>query len=102
ASTPDSSRTTSSNAGPNPVTDNPPRSLPLHDLHLEKGARMAPFAGFSMPIHYSLGILAEHKHTRAAAGLFDVSHMGQILLRARSGVSVDTAPALESLVPVDV
>ncbi|MDP9012894.1 MAG: glycine cleavage system aminomethyltransferase GcvT [Pseudomonadota bacterium] len=63
---------------------------------------MAPFAGFVMPIHYALGILGEHKHTRAAAGLFDVSHMGQILLRARSGVAADAARALESLVPVDV
>lgn len=63
---------------------------------------MAPFAGFSMPLHYALGILGEHKHTRAAAGLFDVSHMGQILLRSRSGVNADAARALEALVPVDV
>ncbi|MDP8986122.1 MAG: glycine cleavage system aminomethyltransferase GcvT [Pseudomonadota bacterium] len=63
---------------------------------------MAPFAGFAMPIHYALGILGEHQHTRAAAGLFDVSHMGQIVLRTRSGVAADAARALESVVPVDV
>jgi aminomethyltransferase len=63
---------------------------------------MEPFAGWAMPIHYSLGILGEHRHTRAAAGLFDVSHMGQIILRARSGDNGDAALALEKLVPVDV
>jgi aminomethyltransferase len=77
-------------------------NLPLHDFHLEHGARMQPFAGVSMPIHYALGILGEHHHTRAAAGLFDVSHMGQVSLRARSGDNADAARALESLVPVDV
>lgn len=77
-------------------------NLALHDFHLEHCARMQPFAGHSMPIHYALGILGEHHHTRSAAGLFDVSHMGQILLRARSGDIVDAARALESLVPVDV
>jgi aminomethyltransferase len=102
ASTADAPRTTPSNVGPSPVASNPLRSLPLHDLHVRQGARLAPFAGFAMPIHYSLGILAEHKHTRAAAGLFDVSHMGQIVLRSRSGVSVEAARALETLVPVDV
>jgi aminomethyltransferase len=104
ASTADAPRTTSGNVDPNPwaAAANPLRSLPLHDLHLEQGARLAPFAGFTMPIHYSPGILAEHKHTRAAAGLFDVSHMGQILLRSRSGDSAEAACALETLVPVDV
>jgi aminomethyltransferase len=63
---------------------------------------MHPFAGVSMPIHYAQGILGEHLHTRAAAGLFDVSHMGQVSLRARSGDPADAALALESLVPVDV
>jgi aminomethyltransferase len=77
-------------------------NLPLHEFHLEYGARMQPFAGVSMPIHYALGILGEHHHTRAAAGLFDVSHMGQVSLRARSGDTADAARALESLVPVDV
>lgn len=77
-------------------------NLPLHEFHLEHGARMQPFAGVAMPIHYALGILGEHHHTRAAAGLFDVSHMGQVTLRARSGDIADAARALESLVPVDV
>ena len=63
---------------------------------------MQPFAGFAMPIHYALGVLGEHHHTRAAAGLFDVSHMGQVLLRGRSGDISDAARALETLVPVDV
>ena len=70
---------------------------PLYDLHLELGARMVPFAGYAMPVHYPQGILQEHLHTRSAAGLFDVSHMGQILL---SGPQA--AQALERLVPVDV
>ncbi|MEA3133583.1 MAG: aminomethyltransferase [Gammaproteobacteria bacterium] len=80
----------------------PLRSLPLHDFHVAHGARMQPFAGVAMPIHYAPGILGEHRHTRAAAGLFDVSHMGQILLRSRSGDNLDAARALETLVPVDV
>src|SRR5690606_15064172 len=69
----------------------------LYDLHLELGARMMPFAGYAMPVHYADGILREHLHTRAQAGLFDVSHMGQLRL---SGA--DAAAALESLVPVDI
>jgi aminomethyltransferase len=78
------------------------KHTPLHALHLEMGARMAPFAGYDMPIQYALGVLKEHLHTRAAAGLFDVSHMGQIALRPRSGKVADAAQALERLVPVDV
>ncbi len=70
---------------------------PLHALHLELGARMVPFAGYSMPVQYPAGLMAEHHHTRAAAGLFDVSHMGQLKL-----VGPDAAAALESLMPVDV
>lgn len=70
---------------------------PLYDLHLELGARMVPFAGYSMPVQYPAGLMAEHKHTRAAAGLFDISHMGQINL-----VGPDAAAALESLIPADV
>jgi len=69
---------------------------PLYALHLELGAKMVPFAGYHMPVQYPSGIIEEHKHTRTHAGLFDVSHMGQIRLRG-SG-----AAALESLVPVDV
>jgi aminomethyltransferase len=70
---------------------------PLHDLHVELGARMVPFAGYSMPVQYPQGLMAEHLHTRVAAGLFDVSHMGQLRL-----VGPDAAAALESLIPVDV
>lgn len=70
---------------------------PLHALHLELGARMVPFAGYAMPVQYPMGVLQEHLHTRQAAGLFDVSHMGQLTL---SGP--DAAAAFESLMPVDV
>ena len=70
---------------------------PLHALHTELGARMVPFAGYSMPVQYPAGLMAEHHHTRAAAGLFDVSHMGQLRL-----IGADAAAAFESLMPVDV
>lgn len=70
---------------------------PLHALHLELGARMVPFAGYSMPVQYPTGLMQEHLHTRAAAGLFDVSHMGQLRL-----VGTDAASAFETLMPVDV
>lgn len=72
-------------------------TTPLFDLHQKLGARMVPFAGYSMPVQYPQGLMAEHLHTRKAAGLFDVSHMGQLLLRGP-----DAAAALESLMPVDV
>ena len=72
-------------------------STPLNALHIELGARMVPFAGYSMPVQYTAGLMAEHHHTRSAAGLFDVSHMGQLRL---SGP--DAAAAFESLIPVDV
>ena len=75
---------------------------PLDGLHRELGARMVPFAGYSMPVSYPLGVMKEHQHTRAAAGLFDVSHMGQVRLTARSGNVNDAALALERLVPVSV
>lgn len=75
---------------------------PLHALHLEHGARMVGFAGYDMPIQYPMGVMKEHLHTRAEAGLFDVSHMGQILIRAKSGDLRDAALALETLTPVDV
>ncbi len=74
----------------------------LCDLHQELGAKMVPFAGYSMPVQYPLGVLKEHLHTRAAAGLFDVSHMGQVLVTPVSGRMEDAALALEKLVPVDV
>lgn len=70
---------------------------PLHALHVELGARMVPFAGYSMPVQYPAGLMAEHLHTRRAAGLFDVSHMGQLRL-----AGPQAAAAFESLVPVDV
>lgn len=75
---------------------------PLHKFHLERGARLVPFAGYEMPVQYRAGIMSEHLHTRAAAGLFDVSHMGQIALRPRSGRLEDVVGALETLVPIDV
>ena len=74
---------------------------PLHDLHLSLGAKMVPFAGYEMPVQYSSGILKEHLHTRSAAGLFDVSHMGQFTLRPKSGNLAEAARAFEALVPVD-
>ncbi|KAF1021250.1 MAG: Aminomethyltransferase [Paracidovorax wautersii] len=70
---------------------------PLHDLHVELGARLVPFAGYSMPVQYPAGLMAEHRHTRTAAGLFDVSHMGQLRL-----LGPDAAAAFETLVPADV
>jgi aminomethyltransferase len=76
--------------------------LPLHNLHVAHGAKLVPFAGYSMPVQYAAGVLKEHQHTRAAAGLFDVSHMGQTMLRPRSGRVEDAAQALERLVPADV
>ena len=72
-------------------------NTPLNALHIELGARMVPFAGYSMPVQYPMGLMAEHHHTRAEAGLFDVSHMGQLRL-----VGADAAAAFESLMPVDV
>lgn len=73
------------------------RKTPLHALHLELGAKMVAFAGYEMPVAYPQGILSEHRHCRAAASLFDVSHMGQIRL-----AGLQAARALESLVPADV
>lgn len=78
------------------------KKTPLHALHLSLGARMVPFAGYDMPVQYPLGVLKEHLHTREQAGLFDVSHMGQVIVRAKSGSYEDAARALESLVPVDI
>ncbi len=72
-------------------------TTPLNALHIELGARMVPFAGYSMPVQYPMGLMAEHHHTRTAAGLFDVSHMGQLKL-----VGPDAAAAFETLMPVDV
>jgi len=73
------------------------KMTPLHGLHLELGARMVPFAGYDMPVQYPKGVLAEHVHTREAAGLFDVSHMGQARLKGPDHETV--AAALEALAP---
>ncbi|MGY8604171.1 glycine cleavage system aminomethyltransferase GcvT [Gluconobacter cerinus] len=82
------------------MTDSLQRT-PLHALNLELGAKMVPFAGYEMPLQYPAGLMAEHLHTRSKAGLFDVSHMGQIRISARSGDVRDAALALESLLPAD-
>ena len=80
----------------------PLKRTPLYDLHVALGARMVPFAGYEMPVQYAAGVLKEHLHTRKSAGLFDVSHMGQIALRAQSGAPEDAALALERAVPQDI
>lgn len=81
-----------------PATNTAPLlTTPLAALHAELGARMVPFAGYSMPVQYPGGLMAEHLHTRKAAGLFDVSHMGQLRL-----VGPGAAAALETLIPMDV
>ncbi|AHG45509.1 aminomethyltransferase [Rhizobium leguminosarum bv. trifolii CB782] len=78
------------------------KKTPLHGLHLSLGARMVPFAGYDMPVQYPAGVMKEHLHTRTEAGIFDVSHMGQVIVKAKSGSYEDAALALESLVPVDI
>src|SRR5215471_9421304 len=78
-------------------SDVPLRRTPLYELHRRRGAKMVPFAGYEMPVQYPTGIITEHLHTRAQAGLFDVSHMGQIRLHG-----ADAARALEALVPGDL
>lgn len=87
---------------PSATVEAPLQRTPLYDLHREHGAKMVPFAGYEMPVQYAAGVLKEHLHTRTAAGLFDVSHMGQILLRPRAGSVEDVATALEQLVPADI
>ena len=84
-------------SAPSDTVSAPLLSTPLNALHIELGARMVPFAGYSMPVQYPSGLMAEHHHTRTAAGLFDVSHMGQLHL-----VGADAAAAFETLIPVDV
>jgi aminomethyltransferase len=78
------------------------KRTPLYGLHVALGGKMVPFAGYEMPVQYAPGVLKEHLHTRAAAGLFDVSHMGQIALLPKSGRIEDAAIALERLVPQDI
>jgi aminomethyltransferase len=82
--------------------ETPLKHTPLHGLHAGRGGRMVPFAGYAMPVQYAAGVLREHLHTRTAAGLFDVSHMGQIALRPKSGRIEDAALALERLAPQDI
>ncbi len=73
---------------------------PLHALHRRLGGKMVPFAGYDMPVQFPMGILGEHRHTRVAAGLFDVSHMGQVILRGPDHATV--AAALEQVVPGEI
>jgi aminomethyltransferase len=80
----------------------PLKQTPLHALQMSRGGKMVPFAGYEMPVQFAGGVLKEHLHTRASAGLFDVSHMGQIALKAKSGKVEDAALALERLVPQDI
>src|SRR5256714_10677310 len=82
--------------------ESPLKRTPLHTLHVARGGKMVPFAGYEMPVQYAAGVLREHQHTRASAGLFDVSHMGQLALRPKSGKVEDAALALERLVPQDI
>ncbi|WP_055084568.1 glycine cleavage system aminomethyltransferase GcvT, partial [Jannaschia donghaensis] len=73
------------------------KTLPLDGLHADFGGKMVPFAGYSMPVQYPAGVMAEHLHVRARAGLFDVSHMGQVVVRGGGA-----AAALETMLPIDV
>ncbi|MEM7270653.1 MAG: glycine cleavage system aminomethyltransferase GcvT, partial [Pseudomonadota bacterium] len=73
---------------------------PLHDLHVSLGAKMVPFAGYEMPVQYALGVMKEHIHTREKAGLFDVSHMGQVIVWGADYAAAATG--LETLIPVDI
>jgi aminomethyltransferase len=83
-----------------PETAETLKVTPLHGLHIELGAKMVPFAGYDMPVQYKDGVLAEHLHTREAAGLFDVSHMGQAWIEGPDFETV--AKAVEALVPGDI
>src|SRR2546430_3558022 len=80
----------------------PLKRTPLHALHVARGGKMVPFAGYEMPVQYAAGVLREHLHTRTNAGLFDVSHMGQLALRPKSGQVEDAALALERLGAPDI
>lgn len=77
------------------------KTTPLHPLHVERGAKLVEFAGWEMPVQFA-GVMPEHLHTRSHAGLFDVSHMAQILIHARSGDVNDAASALETVIPASV
>src|SRR5258708_5954077 len=80
----------------------PLQRTPLYDLHIRSGAKMVEFAGYSMPVQYDLGVMKEHFHTRSHAGLFAVSHMGQLAIRAHSGSIDEAKHALDKLVPCDL
>lgn len=95
-------RSSSRRSSPAPSSSAGPKRVPLHALHEACGGKIVPFAGYEMPVQFAAGVLKEHLHTRAAAGLFDVSHMGQIVLRPKSGLVEDAARALERLVPQDI
>src|SRR5436309_13328903 len=82
--------------------ESPLKRTPLHALHVARGGKLVPFAGYEMPVQFPAGVLKEHLHTRSAAGLFDISHMGQLALRPKSGQVADAALALERLVPQDI
>ena len=78
------------------------KTTALHDIHVSLGAKMVPFAGYDMPVQYPMGVLKEHLHTREKAGLFDVSHMGQVFLVPADKDFATAAKALEKLVPADI
>lgn len=78
------------------------RRTGLYDLHVAKGGKMVPFAGWEMPVQFPMGVMAEHLHTRSKAGLFDVSHMGQVLVTPKDGDMRSAGLALETLIPADV
>ncbi|WBU56521.1 glycine cleavage system aminomethyltransferase GcvT [Paracoccus sediminicola] len=78
------------------------KRTPLYDLHVSLGGKMVPFAGWEMPVQFPMGVMGEHLHTRGKAGLFDVSHMGQVILRAPSGKAADAAQVLETAVPANI
>src|ERR1700712_797967 len=82
--------------------ESPLLRTPLHALHVARGGKLVPSAGYELPVQYAAGVLREHQHTRSAAGLFDVSHMGQLALRPKSGKVEDAALALERLVAEDI
>lgn len=96
---PEAAAIVTGDAAPQPAPA-PLKKTPLHALHVSRGARMVPFAGYDMPVQYADGIIAEHNHVRSAAGLFDVSHMGQAFLAGSDHETV--ARALEALVPADI
>lgn len=84
------------------MSDTPLKKTPVHDWHVKNGGQMVPFAGYELPVQYAPGILKEHLHVRASAGLFDVSHMGIAYLSSSDGTFEPIASALEQLVPADV